>query len=145
MLRSGNSSTVSHKRPNLWFPASTLHMSHLEVQHRHFCSSSIAYELGSGASDTHRRNLQIEAVQRLKYAAAGMNGIFNELIILDMQVISPTMILTAMICTIKIHCLQLAQPEDLARQQAAHKLNLYIIVLSHLKKTHWTVHVQHNL
>lgn len=63
---------------------------------------SIVYELGSGTYNIYRNDLETKVIQRLKYAVFGITGMLNNLITLDMIFISPTMIVIAMICTIKI-------------------------------------------
>lgn len=90
-------------------------------------------------------NLQITAIQRCKAAAAGTTTILNRLIAEDMIETSPTMIVTAMMFAMQIHFYELARSDGLARQHACHNFNLYMIVLSHLKKSFWTAEMHQNL
>jgi hypothetical protein len=131
-----------------WSPTASLHLNHLKCYfnavtitlHRSYMMTQPNY-----LTPAEQSSLKAVAIQRAKNAAAATTNIVSKLISLDMIGISPSMLVTSMMTPMQIHLFEFAHSEGLARQHACHNLNLYMIVLSHLKKTYWSADMQHNL
>jgi hypothetical protein len=92
-----------------------------------------------------RENLCKTATQACRTAAADITTTMNKLIAKNMVETLSSTIVTTIMNAMQIHFYELSKSEGLQRQHALHNLNLYFMILTHLKKTFWTADMHHNL
>lgn len=78
-------------------------------------------------------------------AATEMTNVLNEIISKNVTDICPSMFITCTMCAMQVYFWKVCQSTGLARQYAHNQLDLYMLALSHFRKTYWTADLQYNM